>query len=89
MAGAGSTQPSITCVLIKSPGSEWSGAIVVREFRVGRWKRGRSRKVRVWGERRIWRGGGDEEQADVNGLLATWDQGSVWAWAMTKGHVLI
>lgn len=31
---------------LKSPGSEWSGAIVVREFRVGRWKRGRGRKVR-------------------------------------------
>ena len=44
---------------------------MVREFR---WKGGREGETEWfmgWGERQIWRGEGDEEWADVNGLLAT------------------
>lgn len=43
VTGTGSTQPSATYDQTKSPGPEWSGTIVVRKHRVGRWKRGRGR----------------------------------------------
>ena len=31
---------------------------------------------------------GGEEQADVDGLLTTWGQGKIRAWAAATGHVL-
>lgn len=55
-ARVGSTQPSATCNPTMSPGAGWLGTIVVREYRVGRWKRGRGRIVCGLEERQIWKG---------------------------------
>lgn len=42
-----------------------------------------------WRERQIWRTEGDEEQAILNDYLATWGQGDIQAWPMSKGQVLV
>lgn len=44
---------------------------MVRKYRVEKWKREGGRWFKVWGERQICRGDGGEEQADMDGLLAT------------------
>ena len=41
------------------------------------------------GEGQIQGGEGGEEQADMNGQLATQVQGDIWAWAMTKCQVCL
>lgn len=61
----------------------WSGNIMlVSEYRVGSEKGGRS--FVYWGEEQIWK---DEECADMDDLLATWNHSQ--ASAATKDHVLV
>ena len=45
MTGMDSTQPSTNFGPTKSPGIRQLDTIVVREYRVGRWKRGRGEMV--------------------------------------------
>lgn len=64
----GRTQPSTTYDSTKSPGARQLGTIVVKEYKLGRWKRKKGGMVMVWGWRQIRRSGGIEELT----VMDTW-----------------
>lgn len=67
-------QKSATCDPTKILGTEWLGTTVVREYKVGRCKRGRKGEADWlvgWGDEQIWRAESGKEPADVHGQLVT------------------
>lgn len=73
---------------LKHPYSGARGRLPIRSASI--WWGNRREQEAEWfmccGIRQLWRNEGHEEWADVGGVLATQDQGNIWAWAATYGH---